>query len=451
MGAVTDPSDTPFDAGSAAGPEAGLAAAVGAAWPLLVSIGLLMVGSGLQGALLGVRADAVGFDAVVVGAVLGGYYVGYIVGSAWVPSLLRSVGHIRVFAAFASMASASVLIHGVWVQPIPWLILRFSTGVFVAGLFVVSESWLTEVSTSRTRATTLGVYNTVITLGLATGSLLLNVADAAGVVLFVVGSVLLSLAAVPVALAPVHGPVPRVGTPLGLGALVRRVPLGVVGCTVAGMGTGVALGYGAVYAQRAGFGIGGASSFLVAVLGGAAVGQVPLGRLSDRTDRRRVMVLAAVLIAGGAGIGLAATSASSLTMALGAGALIGAGSFSLYGLAFAHTADYLEAEEMVSAGSRLITVNGLGAASGPVSGAAVVSAFGAGGYFGLQLAVAVVFGVIVVIRISVRAAAARAERAHYTPVATGATVAAVDALAEAVLAEVATAEPPHVERAMGER
>ena len=303
-----------------------------AAWPLLASILLLMSGSGLQGSLLGVRAEMAGFSGGVTGLVLGLYYLGYVVGSTWTPALIRSVGHIRVFSALASSASAAVILHGVWVSPVPWVLLRFLTGVCVAGLFVVSESWLNDVSTSATRATMLAVYNTVVTAGLALGTGLLNVADTSGVVLFVLGSVLLSIAAVPVALAPHEAPVPATVAPLlSWGDVWRAAPLGLMGSIVSGIGTGSALGFGAVYATRAGFGVSGASQFVIAVLVGAVLGQIPLGNWSDRTDRRYVMGVAGLLVVGGAAIGHLATGTDSFPLALVAAFLLGAGLTALLG------------------------------------------------------------------------------------------------------------------------
>ena len=404
----------------------GLRRVVTGAWPLLASVFLLMVGSGLQGTLLGVRAEQASFDSTVTGLVLGLYYLGYIAGSAWVPGLVRSVGHIRVFSALVSIASATVVIHGVWVSPLPWMLLRFTTGVCVAGLFVVSESWLNDVSTGSTRATLLAVYNTVVTAGLAAGSLLLNAGDTSGILLFVIGSVLLSVAAVPVTLAPHEAPVPETSTPISAREVVRSAPLGMVGAAMSGLGTGAALGFGAVYASRAGFGVSGASQFVAAVLVGAIVGQIPLGRWSDRTDRRHVMGVAGGLVVVGAVVGEASTTAGSFLGALCAAALLGAGAFSLYGLSFAHMADYIEPGAMVSAGATLIKANGLGAASGPFLASMAISAFGPGGLFHLLGAVSLPFCGYVVVRLFRRPAATDDHRAHYVSVATGATPAALE-------------------------
>lgn len=396
------------------------------AWPLLASILLLMIGSGLQGSLLGVRADLAGFDANVTGLVLGLYYLGYVAGSTWVPGLIRSVGHIRVFSSLASLASAAVVIHGVWVSPVPWIALRFLTGVCIAGLFVVSESWLNEVANSRTRGTLLAIYNTVVTVGLAIGSLLLNVASATGILLFVIGSVLLSVAAVPVALAPHEAPIPEATSPISFRAVFAAAPLGVVGAVMAGVGAGASLGFGAVYATRAGFGVSGASQFVAAVLIGAIAGQIPLGNWSDRTDRRIVMGAAAGLIVTGGLIGMSATAAQSFTGALVAAAFLGAGSFSLYGLSFAHVADYVDPMTMIAVGARLMTVNGLGAAAGPLLASVSIALVGPGGYFEFLAVTAAAFCIFVIVRMLRRAAAVADRRAHYVSVAAGATFAVLD-------------------------
>ncbi|MFP5320581.1 MAG: MFS transporter [Acidimicrobiia bacterium] len=421
--------DASLDDPSASPP---LGVVVLAAWPLLLSILLLMVGSGLQGALLGVRAEQAGFNSTVTGLVLGLYYLGYVAGSTWVPGLIRSVGHIRVFSALASVASAAVVVHGVWVSQVPWMVLRFTTGVCIAGLFIVSESWLTDVSTSKTRGSLLAVYNSVVTGGLAMGSLLLTAADVSGFVLFVVGSVALSIAAVPVALAPHDAPAPREHAPRSLREVVRSAPLGMTGAALSGFSTGAALGFGAVYATRAGFGVSGASQFVASLLVGAVVGQIPLGRWSDRTDRRHVMATAALLVTAGAAAGVAATTAGSFPGALAAGVLVGAGAFSLYGLSFAHVADYVDPAAMPATGARLITFNGLAAAAGPFVASAAIGLVGPEGLFYVLAAGTGPFVAYVGLRLRRRRAVSEDRRAHYIPVATSATVAGVDELTSEV-------------------
>ena len=445
MAGTPTSADTPSPArvdGETEAVTARLGVVVLAAWPLLLSILLLMVGSGLQGALLGVRADQAGFNATITGLVLGLYYLGYVAGSAWVPGMIRQVGHIRVFSSLASLASATVVIHGVWVSPMPWMFLRFITGVCVAGLFIVSESWLNDVSTSSTRGSLLAVYNSVVTGGLALGSLLLNVAAVGGFVLFVIGSVMLSVAAIPVALAPHEAP-PREQQPRSVREVVRSAPLGITGATLSGFSTGAALGFGAVYATRAGFGVSGASQFVAALLVGAVVGQFPLGRWSDRTDRRYVLAVAALLVTVGSVLGAAATIGDSFVGALVAALFIGAGAFSLYGLSFAHVADYVEPDAMPATGARLITFNGLGAAAGPFVASAAIARVGPEGIFYVLGAMTLPFVAYVLLRLTRRAAVSDERRAHYTPLSTSATVAALDELASEVSGvEITEAEAP---------
>jgi MFS family permease len=189
--------------------------------------------------------------------------------------------------------------------------------------------------------------------------------------------------------------------------VVRSAPLGAAGASLSGFSTGAALGFGAVYATRAGFGVSGASQFVASLLVGAVLGQFPLGRWSDRTDRRIVMATAAVLVAAGAGVGVVATLGDSLLTASAGGLLIGAGAFSLYGLSFAHVADYVDADLMPATGAKLITFNGLVAAVLP-------------------------FVAYAGVRLRRRRAVSDDRRAHYAPLATSATVAVVDEMSSEV-------------------
>lgn len=431
--AKNSPPDAPtVEAGATTSSGHGVTAVVVRAWPLLLSLLLLTMGGGLQGSLLGVRADQAAFNATVTGFVLGLYYLGYVAGSLWVPGLIRSVGHIRVFASLASMASAAVVIHGVWVLPLPWMLLRFLTGLCISGLFITTESWLNDVAESNTRGSLLAIYNTVVTAGFAGGTLMLNLADASGFVLFVIGSVFVSMAAVPVALAPHEAPAPQWYEPRSLSEVLRSAPLGITGAVTSGFTVGAAAGFGAVYAVRAGFGVSGASQFVVSLLIGAIVGQIPLGRWSDRTDRRYVMAAAAVLIAAGSVIGFAATTASSLPIALVGGLLVGAGGFSLYGLSFAHVADYVAPTALTATGARIIMVNGMAAAAGPFVASVAIGMFGPEGIFFLLGGVAVAFVGLVLFRLAVRAPVSEDRRSHYTPVSSSSTVGLLEDLGSEV-------------------
>lgn len=423
--------------GTTSQPHGTLRDGVADAWPLLSSVLLLMTGAGLLGSLLGLRAELEGFSTATTGLVLALYYLGYVAGSAWVPGLIRSVGHIRVFTALASVAGAAVVVHGVWVHVAPWMVLRFATGVCIAGLFIVTESWLHAASTPRTRASILAVYNSLVTGGLAIGSVLLNVAEIDGVVLFVVGSVIVSIAAVPVALVPREAPALPEYRPISLAAIVEQVPVGMIGASLSGIGTGTALGFGAVYATRAGFDVAEVSQFMGAILVGGTLGQVPLGHWSDRTDRRLVMIVAAGLIGAGGVIGFTSTLAdAALVPTLVAATLVGAGSFSLYGLSFAHVGDHVAPASMAGAGAHIIRVNGLSAASGPLVASVAVSTLGPEGFFAWLVIAPVPLVVLTLYRMTRRGPVDEGRRARYTPLPTSATQAVLDEAAAEMAAEI---------------
>ena len=220
---------------------------VASAWALFLGMGLLMLGNGLQASLLGIRAGAEGFGTGATGLVMTCYYLGFLAGSILTPKVVKNVGHVRVFSALASLASVAALVHSVFLDPFTWGAMRFVTGFAYAGLYVVAESWLNDRATNETRGSLLSVYMVVLFGGLAGGQLLLNVADPGGFLLFVLASVLVSLALVPISLTA--GPAPEFDapTPVGLLELYRVSPLGVAGAMGTGLAHGVLFGMGAVY------------------------------------------------------------------------------------------------------------------------------------------------------------------------------------------------------------
>ncbi|MEZ5165797.1 MAG: hypothetical protein R2695_04635 [Acidimicrobiales bacterium] len=195
---------------------------------LFAGIALLMVGNGLQGSLLGLRAESAGFSLVVTGVVMGLYFAGFLAGGRLAPRLLTGVGHIRVFAALASTASSAVLVHAVLVSPLSWGLMRFTTGMCMAGLYIVCESWLNELATNETRGRLLSMYMVVMMGGMTVGQFLLDVADTDGFVLFALASILVSLSLVPVTLYEAGNPPVRRHEGLSVREVHRRVPVGAV-------------------------------------------------------------------------------------------------------------------------------------------------------------------------------------------------------------------------------
>lgn len=366
-----------------------LAGAIALSFPLFLGMALLMAGTGLASSVLGIRAGLEGFNTAATGIIMSGYYTGFLGGSLLIPRLIEQVGHIRVFAGLASLASAALLVHVVVLSPLGWWLLRLVTGVCMAGLFIVTETWLNGTATNRGRGQLLAAYMVVVTGGLAVGQLLLNVASPSGFTAFVLVSVLVSLAVVPISLVSVRAPEVPEPAPLSVREVAYTAPLGVVGAVASGFVGAAVVGFGAVYAATAGLSIAQTSVLLFGTLLVAIVLQFPMGDLSDRVDRRAVIAVGALVA------GTAALSATFFDGADNFGLLVvvtgvaGGLSFPLYSLSSAHLNDYLLGGSVVAAGARMVLLNGAGAVAGPLVAAVALEVFGADGFFYM---LAVVYG-----------------------------------------------------------
>ena len=377
-------------------------AAILSVWALLAGIALLMAGNGLQGSLLGVRAVAEGFSVAVVGVVMSAYFAGFVAGSIATPRLIRRVGHIRVFGALASIASTAVLLHAVAVHPAAWGVLRALTGFCYIGLFIVAESWLNDRATNANRGQLLSVYMIAMTGAMAVGPLLLNLAPATGYGLFILASVLVSLALVPVALTGYSAPPFEQQHRLGLGELARASPLGIAGCLVNGATSGSLIWLAPLYGEEIGMSIEQISILTAAAVMGGTVLVWPVGRLSDRFDRR--LVLTATAFLGSAIAALAAFFAAASPLAqIAVVAVVGGLAMPLYSLAVAHTNDHLQPRQMVAASSGLLLANGLGGMVGPAAAGGLMQAVGAGGFFWFPAAAMLGLGLFALYRMTRRA------------------------------------------------
>ena len=332
---------------------------------LLVGIALLLLGNGLQGTLLGIRASLSGFGTETTGTVMACYYLGYLLGSALTPRLIRRVGSIRVFAALASLVSFAPLAHALWVNPVAWALLRALAGACMVGIYVVAESWLNGAATRENRGRLLSVYLSVCQMSQAGGQFLLGLADPRGFELFVLVSALFSLAVVPISLTRRAAPRHEHGTTVPFRQLMRRIPLSLLGVLVVSLSYGAFYAMGAVYALRSGFESASISMFMAATIVGSAVMQWPVGLLTDRIDRRRVMVWLCIAVSGiGVLLAIAPLGVPAISYALMF--LYGGLSFPLYGVFVALAGDALEPGELVGASSSILLCNGLGSAMGPI-------------------------------------------------------------------------------------
>ncbi|MDE0653681.1 MAG: MFS transporter [bacterium] len=364
---------------------------------LLVGMAFLMVGNGLQTSVLGVRAEIEGFGFAVAGAVMAGYFVGFLFGTAVAERFLAAVGHIRVFAALASTASSAAILHAVWVNPVTWALLRLVFGLCLAGLYVVVESWLNDMATNANRGRVLGGYMVVMMGGLAGGQLLLAGGDPAGFELFVLASVLVSLALVPITLSATTAPPVSVPEPLSLRRLVSIIPTGAVTAFWTGAAHGTLLGLAAIYAKSEGLSDGRIAVFTAAAPLGCVAFQWPIGWLSDRVSRRGVIGVTAVGAAAAAGGALLTEPGSAVSLLLMF--LFGGFTFPLHSLAVAITADRVAPTQITSATATLVRLTGVGAAIFPAVAGAIMGAAGPSTFFVVLAAVHAVIAVYVLYRV----------------------------------------------------
>jgi MFS family permease len=362
-----------------------------------------MIGNGLLVFLLGVRASAAGFTTTVSGLMMGGYFIGFFGGSHFVPKILQDVGHIRTFGALSAIASAAVLVHIIAVDPALWTVMRIFTGFAYAGMFIVVESWLNDKSTNETRGQMLAVYMIITMAGLSAGQLLGGLDNGLTNILFLITSILVSVAVVPILVTASKAPEFAEPEAVPLRRLFQISPLALVGMALQGFTVSMTLGMGAIYTNIIGMTNQQGSVFLASITIANVIMQYPIGRLSDRFDRRLVILLVTTVSA------LAAAIASFIGLSnywalLMLAALFGGFSMTIYSLCIAHANDYLSPSQMIGTASALITVNGIGAIFGPPIIAALMDLFGSYMFFAMLSAVHVGLGMFVLARMSLREA-----------------------------------------------
>lgn len=340
---------------------------------------LLMLGNGLQGSLLGVRGSLEGIDSTTLGFVMSAYFVGFLAGSWYAPTLMRRVGHVRVFAALGSLASAAFIVYAVYVNPVAWFVLRLIVGFCFSGIYVVAESWLNNSSTNETRGQTLSMYLIVQMSGMVLGQLLLNAADPAGYNLFVLISVLVSVSFAPILLSTSTAPHHESARSMTLRRLIEISPLASISMFLLGGVFSALYAMSSVFATQIGLSVAETSAFITAIFLGGMACQYPIGWLSDRMDRRWLIIITAGIGTGAAFVGI--TAADNVRILAACSFVLGGIANPLYGLLLAYANDYLEVEDMPSASSGLLFINGAGAVTGPVIVGRAMEVAGASSYF----------------------------------------------------------------------
>ena len=383
-------------------------------WALFTGIGIMMIAHGLQGNLMGVRSVIEEFNFLATGTMMSGYYVGFFLGSHIAPKLVLRVGHIRVFAAFASMASLSILIISAYVNPIVWTFARFITGMSVVSCFIVAESWLNDRANNRTRGKILSSYMFITYMGLAIGMLLLNFDSPKNYKPFILVSILLSIALVPILLTKRKAPKFKKISTMKLKDLYKTSPLGVVSSFCTGIIHSVIFTLTAVYAATMNFSIFEISLLLFLITIAGALTQWPIGYLSDLYDRRNIIIIttitsaifcALIFIASVDALQLmylATEWGTSKLMFFIFITIYAGASLSLYPLNLAHTNDFVPKEKFVAAGGGLQLIFGLGAIGGPIVCSIFMNKFGPNSFFIFLLIFHVMIGLFGIYRITRR-------------------------------------------------
>lgn len=349
------------------------------AWALLLGMMLLQVGNGMQGTLLGIRGALEGFSTLEMSVVMSSYFLGFLFGSRLAPEMIRRVGHVRVFAALGSFISAGLIAFPVLTDPYSWTLIRILLGFCLSGVYVTAESWLNNAATNTTRGQIISAYMVAQTTGIIAAQGLMNVGDAAGYLLFVVPSILVSLSFAPILLSVTPTPAFETDKPMTLRQLYESSPLASVGMLILGGIFAAQFGMASVYGAQAGLSVAQISGFVAAIFAGAVAFQLPIGWLSDRIDRRWLIL--GVAVVGALSTGVGAFLGVDFETLLVLGFIMGGMASPLYSLFIAYTNDFLQVEDMAAASGGLVFVYGMGAIFGPMITGQLMEVVGPHGFW----------------------------------------------------------------------
>ncbi len=348
-------------------------------WALFVGMFMLMVGNGLQGTLLGLRGEVEGFSTLSLSVVMSAYFLGFLFSSRYTPHLIRRVGHVRVFAALGSLVSAVLISYPVLLEPWAWALGRVIIGFCFCGVYITAESWLNDAADNENRGKALSLYMIVQMAGIVFAQWIVTQGDVSGYVLFIIPSILVSLAFAPVLLSVKPMPAFEATKPMKLKDLIAASPLACFGMFILGGVFSAQFGMSAVYGSRVGLSVSEISFFVSVIYVSALVLQYPIGWLSDRIDRRVLIIGMGVI--GGAGSLVAFVFADAYWAILISGAVVGGTSNPLYALLIAYANDYLDREDMAAASGGLLFINGVGAIAGPLIVGVMMDVIGNNGYW----------------------------------------------------------------------
>jgi MFS family permease len=338
---------------------------------LYMSMLLLSMSLGLLATFLSLRLTIEGFSTQITGMILTSYFMGSVVGAIYCRRIIRSVGHIRSFTAFAALATAMIMLHGCYISALAWAIFRFFTGIATIGLFMVIESWFNERAQPRTRGRIFSIYMVMCYLGGSIGQQLLNLGEVETQALFFVIGFLMVSCIIPIALTrSIHPEIPKT-EPVKLKIILKKAPLGLLGCFTAGMSASSFYTMGPVFSHQTNLSVSQLSYFMTITVLGGLLFQWPFGSLLDRFDRSKVIPVLGGILALISGLMIPAAQ-SSFWVFMAATNVFGGLMFTIYPAAVARAHDMFEAEDVVNVSSALLLFYGVGAVIGPIASSSVM-------------------------------------------------------------------------------
>ncbi|MEP0236006.1 MAG: MFS transporter [Roseibium sp.] len=382
---------------------------------LLTGSALLLLAGGIHSLLLPVRGLAEGFSDTSLGLLGAGWALGFMAGCLAVPLIVQRVGHIRTFGVLASLAGITLLLNLLLLHPFAWVLLRSLSGFCFAGAAMIVESWLNERGTNETRGKIFGIY-TMINLGATTvGQMLLTLGDPNGYLFFVLGSIIYSLALLPTALSTALTPAPLTQARLDPKLLWRNSPIAVVAIFLVGISNGAFGTLGAVYGRRIGLEVSDIAIMMSLALLIGAVIQIPIGYVSDRLDRRIVLISVALIAMGiGTCLSLFGDYDTSVTIALVAA--FGGTIYAMYPVIVAHASDHADPGDFLKTSGGLLLIFGTGTMIGPLAAAGLMTATYPGALFQVTAVAHLCMIIFAIWRMTQRATLDTDEKTDFVPV-----------------------------------
>ena len=397
-------------------------------WPLFLGVLFISLGNGLQGTLSSWRAESEGFAVITIGWVMSGYFVGSLTSAILSPKQIRKTGHIRTYAAFASLASTAILIQILFISPPVWFVSRLLSGFCIAGIMIIVEGWLNSISTNQNRGQIFSIHMVVVWGGLALGQGLFVVDDPAGVNLFLLASILLSISLIPILLTRIESPEIEDQESLGVRALWKASPSGVATIGISALASAAFFGLGTIYAVKVGLSIPETALFMTLFVGFGAAFQWPLGWLSDKIDRRKVILLCCANVVAICFV-LHLFEFSTPVFLVFSG-LIGGSTLPLYALGVAQANDRLEPKQMISASGTIVLIYGVFATLGPFTMSYFLDVFDDTGFLLYLGLVHLAIAFVVVFMMFIHQDVVEAEQSNFQVMAHRPTAVAMEVIAE---------------------